>query len=200
MKIIVSLLCFAMAVAPLWSVTAQTKSSRRKITPAQGERPAPQRQEPVPAMPILPDIRNDPDVEAADVALIANITIREMRFDAVPNPTVEFLGKPKTSNIWHADRYNLPDQVQPGVTYRNVGIRLKITSRLAEIDRIVSEALGEIPLSEDKQARNETEATSPGSPIVTTSDQTARQKAPAQQPPQATLVINATSVKKSRAE
>ncbi len=192
-KIIVSLLCFALAVAPLWSVTAQAQSTRRKAAPAQGERPAPQRQEPVPAMPVLPDIRNDADVEAADVALIANITIREMRFDAVPNPTVEFLGKPKTSNIWHADRYNLPDQVQPGVTYRNVGIRLKITSRLADIDRIVSEALGEIPLSEDKQADNQNRTASLG---VTTNDQ----KAPLQLSPRATLVKKATPAKKRRAE
>ena len=196
MKIIVSLLCFALAVAPLWSVTAQTQSSRRKTAPTRIERSAPQKQEPVPVMPVLPDIRNDPDVEAADVALIANITIRELRFDAVPNPTVEFLGKPKTSNIWHADRYNLPDQVQPGVTYRNVGIRLKITSRLADIDRIVSEALGEIPLSEDQQADTENQTAAPS----VTTDQTATQTAPLQQSPRATLAKEATRAKKSRTE
>ena len=128
-------------------------------------------------MPVLPDLRNDADVEAADVALIANITIREMRFDAVPNPTVEFLGKPKTSNIWHADRYNLPDQVQPGVTYRNVGIRLKITSRLADIDRIVSEALGEIPLNEDVQTADKDQVKVPA---VAIDDKTTSAEAPLQ--------------------
>ncbi|HKP45014.1 MAG TPA: hypothetical protein VJT50_00315 [Pyrinomonadaceae bacterium] len=104
-------------------------------------------------MPVLPDVRNDPDVQDADVAIIANITAKELRFDAVPNPTVEFLGKDKSKTVWHADRYNLPDKIEPGVTYRNIGIRLKITSRLADIDRIVAEALGEVPITDmPKQA------------------------------------------------
>jgi hypothetical protein len=101
-----------------------------------------------PPMPVLPDIRSDADVLNADVAIIANVTAKELRFEVVPNPTVEFLGKDKTKTIWHADRYNLPDKIEPGVTYRNIGIRLKITSRLAEIERIVAEALGEVPITD----------------------------------------------------
>jgi hypothetical protein len=107
---------------------------------------------PAPQMPVLPDIRNDPDVQAADVAIIANITAQELRFDAVPNPTVEFVDKAKNKTVWEAQRFNLPDKLEPGVTYRNIGIRLKITSRLADIDRIVAEALGEIPLAETNEA------------------------------------------------
>jgi hypothetical protein len=103
----------------------------------------------IPPVPILPDLRSDPDFENADVAIIANVTARELKFEAVPNPTVEFLGKDKTQTIWHADRYNLPDKIEPGVTYRNIGIRLKITSRLADIERIVAEALGEVPVTDD---------------------------------------------------
>ncbi|MFY9620550.1 MAG: hypothetical protein WAQ99_12140 [Pyrinomonadaceae bacterium] len=102
-------------------------------------------------MPVLPDIRNDPDVEAADIAIIANITAEELRFEAVPNVTVEFLDKSKNQTIWQAERFNLPDKLEPGVTYRNIGIRLKITSRLADIERIVAEALGEIPISENTE-------------------------------------------------
>jgi hypothetical protein len=96
-------------------------------------------------MPVLPDIRNDPDVQAADIAIIANITAKELRFDTVPNPKVEFFEKSKVKSVWHAERFNLPDRIEPGVTYRNVGIRLKIVSRLEDIERIVAEALGEIP-------------------------------------------------------
>lgn len=105
-------------------------------------------------MPVLPDIRNDPDVEAGDIAIIANITAAELRFDVVPNPTVEFKEKSTIRSIWHADRFNLPDKIEPGVTYRNVGIRLKIVSRLADIDRIVSEALGEIPIDETNNPKD----------------------------------------------
>lgn len=100
-------------------------------------------------MPVLPDIRNDPDVEAADIAIIANITAKELRVDAIPNSSVEFLDKAKNQTIWQVERFNLPDKLEPGVTYRNIGIRLKITSRLADIERIVAEALGEIPISEN---------------------------------------------------
>jgi hypothetical protein len=105
-------------------------------------------------MPVLPDIRNDPDVKDADIAIIANITAEELRFDVVGDATVEFPGKPKSQTIWHTDRYNLPDKIEPGVTYRNIGIRLKITSRLADIERIVAEALGEIPTSPDNTSPN----------------------------------------------
>jgi len=39
--------------------------------------------------------------------------------------------------------------VQPGVTYRDIGIRLTITSIFADIERIVAEALGEVPANDD---------------------------------------------------
>jgi hypothetical protein len=67
----------------------------------------------------------------------------------VPNPTVEFSGQPERRTVWDAERQNLPRPAQPGVTYRDIGIRLKITSVFADIDCIVAEALGEIPVSED---------------------------------------------------
>jgi hypothetical protein len=77
------------------------------------------------------------------------VTARELRFDVVPNPTVEFTGKPERVTAWEAERQNLPRPVEPGVTYRNIGIQLKITSIFADIDRIVSKALGEAPARDD---------------------------------------------------
>ncbi len=77
------------------------------------------------------------------------MTARELRFEVVPNPTVEFPGQPKRETVWQAERQNLPTPVQPGVTYRDIGIRLVITSVFADIDRIVAEALGEVPMSDD---------------------------------------------------
>lgn len=79
---------------------------------------------------------------------MANVTAKELRFEVVPNPTVEFPGKPRSDTQWQAVREHLPPQVQPGVTYRNIGIRLKIVSRLADIERIVAEALGETPITD----------------------------------------------------
>ena len=96
-------------------------------------------------------LKSDPDVQAADIAIIADIKAESLLFETVPNPKVEFPGNQKLKTVWEAFRDNLPTPVQPGVTYRNIGIRLKITSAFADIDRIVSEALREVPVSEDTQ-------------------------------------------------
>jgi hypothetical protein len=87
--------------------------------------------------------------EAADLSITANVTARELRFEVVPDPKVEFTGKPERRTSWEAERQNLPRPVQPGVTYRDIGIQLKITSVFADIDRIVAEALGEVPATTD---------------------------------------------------
>ncbi len=89
-----------------------------------------------------------PAEEDADVVIIANVTARELKFEVVPNPSVTFPGNHERKTLWEAERTNLPEQVQPGVTYRNIGIRLKIVSRFADIERIVAEALGETPVTE----------------------------------------------------
>lgn len=87
--------------------------------------------------------------ESADLSITATVTAKELRFEVVPNPTVEFPGKPERDTVWEAERENLPPAVEPGVTYRNIGIRLKIASRFADIERIVAEALGEVPVTDE---------------------------------------------------
>lgn len=93
-------------------------------------------------------------IEAAsdDILILVNLTAKDLRFDAVPNPTVEFPGKPARVTAWVTDRQNLPDKVEPGVTYRNIGIQLRIASRFSDIERIVREALGEVPISDPGRA------------------------------------------------
>jgi Flp pilus assembly protein CpaB len=86
--------------------------------------------------------------ETADLAITAHVTARELRFETVPDVNVEFTGQPKRETEWDAVRENLPRPVQPGVTYRDIGVRLKIVSVFADIDRIVAEALGEVPVSD----------------------------------------------------
>jgi hypothetical protein len=87
--------------------------------------------------------------ESADLSITATVTARELRFETVPNPKVEFTGSHERKTEWDAERQNLPRTVEPGVTYRDIGIRLKITSIFADIDRIVAEALGEVSVSDD---------------------------------------------------
>ena len=108
-----------------------------------------------------------------DLSITANVTARELRFDVVPDPKVEFPGKPERNTVWEAERQNLPRPVEPGVTYRNIGIQLKITSVFADIDRIVAEALGEVPVRDNEsptqpttppEQQQQEEATPPTTP------------------------------------
>ncbi|HKO62980.1 MAG TPA: hypothetical protein VJV03_17605 [Pyrinomonadaceae bacterium] len=106
-------------------------------------------------------LKSDPDVQAADIAIIADIKAESLLFEAVPNPKVEFPGNQTLKTTWEAFRDNLPNPVQPGVTYRNIGIRLKITSAFADIDRIVSEALGEVPVSDNTKPTDPKSSSTP---------------------------------------
>ena len=139
------------------SVSAQSQGGTQTPRPAAAQNPAPQ------ASP-----------ETADLAITATVTARELRFDVVPNPDVKFTGHPERNTVWDAQRENLPRPVQPGVTYRDIGIRLTITSVFADIDRIVAEALGEVPPSDDTPAQEKPQETSP------------QQQPPALPPPSAT--------------
>ena len=85
--------------------------------------------------------------DTADVSITSSVTARELRFKVVPNSKIEFSGSPQRNTGWQTERVNLPKPVQAGVTYRNIGINLEITSVFSDIDRIVSEALGEVPAS-----------------------------------------------------
>jgi hypothetical protein len=91
--------------------------------------------------------QNQQDVNKDEVLILVNIKADSLRFEAVPNTKVEFPGTHTRSRIWMTDRQNLPDQVEPGVTYRNIGLQLRISTRFTEIERIVREAFGDVTSS-----------------------------------------------------
>ncbi|HEU4593613.1 MAG TPA: hypothetical protein VFS10_00500 [Pyrinomonadaceae bacterium] len=128
-----SSLAFALCIAAS-SAQAQT-----------AERPSRTQQQPLSSSTATP-----PGDEAeADLSITARVTARELLFRKVPNPKVEFTGRPRRETVWEAERENLPAEVRPGVTYRDIGIKLRITSVFADIERIVAEALGEVPVTDD---------------------------------------------------
>jgi hypothetical protein len=145
-----AIICALACAAPLH---AQTRRTRTRNATTQAT--------PAPNTPTTPTTRTtqqtaaspapSPSVpeEDADLVIIANVHAKELTFETVPNPTVEFPGRPQRATEWSAERENLPRPVEPGVTYRDIGIRLKIVSRFADIDRIVAEALGETPPTDD---------------------------------------------------
>ena len=81
--------------------------------------------------------------ENSDIVITATVQAKELKIEIVPTPTVEFPGTKDRQTVWEADRENLPAEVQPGVVYRDIGIRLRIYSRFSEIQRIVLEAIDE---------------------------------------------------------
>jgi hypothetical protein len=79
-----------------------------------------------------------------DIAILANVRARELRFEEVGKVSITVFGSVNgqpAATVSKSDRQNLPEQVQPYVTYRDIGIRLTITSTLPDIEQILDEAL-----------------------------------------------------------
>ena len=107
----------------------------------------PSREEPTTAPDAMTaeETEGEVDPDTADISITATVRIRELRFDAEPRTHVEFSGEPERITEDTTERENLPDEVQPGVTYKNVVVRLTIASVFAEPERVVAEMLGAVP-------------------------------------------------------
>ena len=67
-----------------------------------------------------------------DIALDADVRMRELRFERVPDPEVSFRGSTARNSVWMSRRTNLPDEVQEGVVYRDAGVRLRIATEIVK--------------------------------------------------------------------
>lgn len=76
-----------------------------------------------------PDRPENPDIE-----FTADVKAKELRFEEVPETEVRFTGHPERESASGTDRENLPDEVEPGVTYREPEVRLRIATALARDD------------------------------------------------------------------
>jgi hypothetical protein len=80
----------------------------------------------------------DPPAEP-DISITAKVRWKSLRFEVVGTPRVELKGAPGTT-VWEAERINLPRPVQPGVTYRDGGVDLRIEASFAQmIDAALAE-------------------------------------------------------------
>lgn len=71
------------------------------------------------------------DPRAPDIALSANVKMRELYFEEVPELQVRFRGNTERNSVWEGRRENLPDEVREDIVYRNAGVRLRIASEVA---------------------------------------------------------------------
>jgi hypothetical protein len=76
--------------------------------------------------------------ENPDIEFTANVKARELRFDEVPDTEVH----PPSQT----ERKNLPEEVQPDVTYQNVSVRLRIANEIS----MESPATGKAERSSDE--------------------------------------------------
>lgn len=84
--------------------------------------------------------KGDPDrVEDADVEIGASVKARQLRFREKPKAKVELHGEVREpegrdglQTTSGSERQNLPDEVEPGVTYRDVRVRWRAAARLDE--------------------------------------------------------------------
>jgi len=71
-----------------------------------------------------------PEDEAADVEVFTSARARELRFEVVPEVKVWFEGEPGVRSSSRTERENLPDEVEPGVTYRDVEVRWRARAKV----------------------------------------------------------------------
>ena len=73
-----------------------------------------------------PEAGDRPDVEMS-----FGVRARELRFEVVPETRVWSEGEPGVTLDVESERENLPPEVEPGVTYRDVRVRWRATARIA---------------------------------------------------------------------
>jgi len=84
--------------------------------------------------------KGDPDrIEDADIEIGASVKARRLRFREKPETHVELHGEVhepeesgKLQTTSGSERENLPEEVEPGATYRDVRVRWRAAGRLEE--------------------------------------------------------------------
>ena len=68
--------------------------------------------------------------ERPDVEIGAVVRAKRLRFKRVPDTEVSFPGDPAPEAGSGSERENLPDEVEPGVTYRDVRVAWRAAARI----------------------------------------------------------------------
>lgn len=68
--------------------------------------------------------------EIADIDVSTSVNARWLKFGVVPETDVSFEGYPAERSSSRTERENLPDEVEPGVPYRDVKVAWRARSRI----------------------------------------------------------------------
>ena len=87
-----------------------------------------------------------------DVEIGAVVRAKSLRFKRTPETEVRFQGESEAETDSHTERENLPDEVEPGVTYRDVRVRWRAGARFA--DHGLGNSVEEQGTSKEEEERN----------------------------------------------
>jgi hypothetical protein len=73
----------------------------------------------------------EPDREP-DVEMSAKVRAKELRFECKPEVRIGAYADSSASAEHVSERHNLPDEVEPGVTYRDVEVGWRLAARLED--------------------------------------------------------------------
>jgi hypothetical protein len=65
-----------------------------------------------------------------DIDISTRVRAKELRFGTVPRVKISFEGEPDHESSTRTERENLPDEVEPDVTYRDLEVRWRARSRI----------------------------------------------------------------------
>ncbi len=65
-----------------------------------------------------------------DVEMAAAIRADELRFACTPDVSINVWTDSPASIVHESERENLPDEIEPGVTYRSIAARWRVGARL----------------------------------------------------------------------
>jgi hypothetical protein len=82
----------------------------------------------------------EPARTGPELELVATVRAKTLQFEDVPKVDVVFHGNGQRKTVWKTERVNLPAKPEPGVVYRDVVVRLTITSDLEELTSLLRQA------------------------------------------------------------
>jgi hypothetical protein len=81
-----------------------------------------------------------PTSKGPELELVALVRAKAIKFDDVPHIDVKFKGSGKRRTTWRTERVNLPMHPEPGVVYRDVAVRLTVTTTVDELGDLLAQA------------------------------------------------------------
>ena len=79
-------------------------------------------------------------VQEPRVDLVVTFAARSLVFDDIPRIRMAFGGSGPRRAVWKVERTNLPARVEPGVEYRDVKVRLTLSSTVDEFEALIEDA------------------------------------------------------------